>query len=561
MKRIALFSLALIAATSVHASVTISNAKTKNMSCTGGVCTPTGGNANLNVGELQTKLASSYVIVRSNAAAPDIAVADPLTWASTHPLTLDAYQSIHVKAPVIVEGTSRLTLITNDGGVGGDYTFNASGSGSITFWDTASHLVINGTRYKLVKYLATLASDIAADPYGNFALAASHDASVDGVYDNAPILTTFYGTFEGSGNTLSNLTVAVSVSQGKHGVGLFYDNRGLVRDVTLVQARMSGLNDVSGTIAANNEGWIKHVSSLDGTVESPSLAGGLVGINGGEIESSSSGGSVSIHRGGAGGGLAATNSGTISFSDSAAAVEADAGFQASVGGITGSNTGTIEFASASGKIAGPVAGGIAGSSSGSISYCRASGKVTVNPPGHRAAPKMAGGLVGSNFGSIAQSYASGSVSAPSNDIRPALIGGLVGSDGSGTISDSYATGSVSGNDVFAGGLVGMNHATAITQTYATGKIDAVPQGSVGGLIGEDDSNAGSNALDYWNLDTSGISNPHQGAGNIADDPGITGLTNLRMRATLPDGFDPNVWGQSASINNGWPYLLANPPPQ
>ena len=34
-----------------------------------------------------------------------------------------------------------------------------------------------------------------------------------------------------------------------------------------------------------------------------------------------------------------------------------------------------------------------------------------------------------------------------------------------------------------------------------------------------------------------------------------------MKSGLPDGFDPQVWGQDANINNGYPYLLANPPPK
>ena len=59
----------------------------------------------------------------------------------------------------------------------------------------------------------------------------------------------------------------------------------------------------------------------------------------------------------------------------------------------------------------------------------------------------------------------------------------------------------------------------------------------------------------------GILDPHQGAGDPSDDPGITGLTDAQLKSALPAGFDPNVWGQSSSINNGWPYLLANPPQQ
>ncbi len=65
----AALSCALV--TGAHAAMTISNAKTKNVSCTGGVCAPTTGNANLNTGELQTMLASSDVAVKSNAAAPE----------------------------------------------------------------------------------------------------------------------------------------------------------------------------------------------------------------------------------------------------------------------------------------------------------------------------------------------------------------------------------------------------------------------------------------------------------------------------------------------------------
>src|SRR5262249_30038094 len=33
-----------------------------------------------------------------------------------------------------------------------------------------------------------------------------------------------------------------------------------------------------------------------------------------------------------------------------------------------------------------------------------------------------------------------------------------------------------------------------------------------------------------------------------------------MKAGLPTGFDPTVWGSNPSINDGYPWLLANPPP-
>jgi hypothetical protein len=57
----------------------------------------------------------------------------------------------------------------------------------------------------------------------------------------------------------------------------------------------------------------------------------------------------------------------------------------------------------------------------------------------------------------------------------------------------------------------------------------------------------------------GVSDPSQGAGNIPNDPGITGVTDAQLKSGLPEGFDPKIWGSDPKINNGYPYLLANPP--
>jgi hypothetical protein len=41
--------------------------------------------------------------------------------------------------------------------------------------------------------------------------------------------------------------------------------------------------------------------------------------------------------------------------------------------------------------------------------------------------------------------------------------------------------------------------------------------------------------------------------------GITGETTAQLQAGLPAGFDPTIWAESPSINNGLPYLINNPP--
>jgi len=56
---------------------------------------------------------------------------------------------------------------------------------------------------------------------------------------------------------------------------------------------------------------------------------------------------------------------------------------------------------------------------------------------------------------------------------------------------------------------------------------------------------------YWNLDN-GVSDPSQGAGNIPNDPAVTGLTDAQLKSRLPAGFGPKIWGQSPAINNGYP---------
>ena len=94
------------------------------------------------------------------------------------------------------------------GAPGGVSSFGANGH--VNFSSLTSSLAINGATYTLVGNIATLASDIATNPSGDFALASSYDAKGDGTYAASPIATTFSGNFEGLGNTIENLTIVHS---------------------------------------------------------------------------------------------------------------------------------------------------------------------------------------------------------------------------------------------------------------------------------------------------------------------------------------------------------------
>jgi hypothetical protein len=181
---------------------------------------------------------------------------------------------------------------------------------------------------------------------------------------------------------------------------------------------------------------------------------------------------------------------------------------------------------------------------------------------------IVGGLVGETYDAlIEQSYTTGAVSAGDGSTAGGLVGWNNGPDfGSFGIVDSYATGAAqAGNSAFVGGLVGNNEQmfrtdAKIQSTYSVGLTGGGTGSILGGLIGVDMS--GSQIADaYWDLDTSGVSNPHQGAGNVPDDPGIAGLTDAQLKSGLPAGFDPSLWAQNPKINNDYPYLLANPPPK
>ena len=682
--------MACMFATTAHAAMTISSKKTKNVTCSGGVCTPAGNNPNLNVGDLAAMLASSDVTIKSNAAAPSIGVLDALTWGSKHRLTLDANTAINVRAPVAVEGKAAMALITNDGGMGGVLVFGSGGY--INFWDRHSTLLVNGRRFKLVVDIETLANRIALKPSGNFALAKSVDASVDGIYHASPVPTVFDGGFEGLGNTISHLKIQSTKTSANVGLFAQLGSHGTIRDILLDDVSVSGQGAASGKMS--NIGALVAVSSgevlqsqASGSVScvvrecggaGSVYVGGLVG-NGGSIVGSHA--FVTVSGGSYSGGLAG-NATIVSYSDAHGDISSNAmddtgygilaGLVATVGSVdhstaTGAITGTgslsqaaglagiadtIAYSSASGTVTSPIsaglaigtrqsltqshatgnvsgtsyAGGLAADNSGAVSDSYATGKVSCAADTCIAAGLIsrqfgttersyatgavsgggtAGGLIGDGGGaivscfatgtvqtnatatagglvgggrSVSLSFATGSVSAGARSSVGGLagvgsnvqtsfasgnvsaganshVGGLAGFSEEG-LSQSYATGSVTGGvGSYVGGLAGYATTDEISEVYATGLVT----GGLyrGGLVGHVDPSA---AHAYWDTDTSGISNPGQGDGDTANFPGITGVTDSQLKSTLPDGFSPAVWGQSASINNGWPYLLANPPP-
>jgi hypothetical protein len=598
--RYALLMLPLLAQ-SVQAAVNIGSDPTKNMNCSNGVCSPTAKDAVLNVNDLTDMLASGDVSVTTGARAVTIGISAPFSWASGHKLTLDAKYSIHFRAAVTVAGSGALTLVTNDGRSGGELVFFSGGK--VDFWDLSSSLVVDGHSFTLVDDIRTLAARIAAQPGGFYALAADIDAKHDGTYGRSPIDVPFRGALNGLGHAILHL----SIRSREKRIAFFVKvaSGGVLEDLNLIDAHVVGLTASGRTTVAGlvgqNRGTLKYLSSLNIKIEGHPAEnfginlGGLVGGNQGTIAHCLSTGTLVVDGVGIAAGLAAGNTGTIT--DSSATVTVSSGSQGWAAGLVGGNSGTVEnsFSSGSTQIGtGGYTGGLVAENNGVILASHSSATVvgpSVGPLG------WAGGLVGFNFsgGLVSKSFATGSVTAAGDQSN---VGGLAGAVGGGTIDQSFSTGDVSaGSHAKAGGLVGYHADSSvgpgtISNSYAAGAVMAGNASAVGGLVGRadifefssstvnssysvgkvagpsflggflgyDGLVAGSIAKSYWDLDTSNIDDPSRGAGNIANDPGITGLTDVQLKSGLPDGFDPAVWGQNPNINNGYPYLLANPPP-
>lgn len=173
---------------------------------------------------------------------------------------------------------------------------------------------------------------------------------------------------------------------------------------------------------------------------------------------------------------------------------------------------------------------------------------------------LAGGLAGQSGGTIEMSYATGPVSGDTK----ATVAGLVGANVYGSrVVDCYSSGDVTGGQkARVGGLIGSSYkefTDGIETSYSIGKTSGGVDSLVGGLAVSVNPKRVIN--NYWDTSTSGATVGVAKRCREKCQNNVVGLTDTQLKSGLPAGFDPKVWGQSPGINNGYPYLLANPPPK
>mgnify|MGYP001002077618 CR=1 FL=1 len=224
----------------------------------------------------------------------------------------------------------------------------------------------------------------------------------------------FTGNFNGNGKKISNLKIDRSSL-----IGLFGQNEGVIRNVSLIGVEVSGTTYVGGLVGYNYQGAV--------------------------IDSNVTGSIIS-----------------------------DAAGEAYVGGLIGYNRemATVRGCYSAGSVSAPTGDYVGGLIGGNDNYCLVDKSFSASTV--TGGLNRTGGLIGQNYNStIVKCFATGNVTGI------AYVGGLVGENNGSSNIDSYATGAVTGTGGYVGGLVGRNFfGPTVTNCYAIGSVTGT-----GGLIG------------------------------------------------------------------------------
>jgi hypothetical protein len=226
-------------------------------------------------------------------------------------LTLSAYRNIAVNANITSAGGGGVVLRADNAGTGtGTATFgggqvSTAGAVSIFYNPTGSSSTVNATKYTaptLTNFSGNVAGgalntyvlvntvydlqNIKNNLAGIYALGRDIDASATASWNGgagfAPVggSIAFTGTFDGQGQTISNLTINRPSGQW---VGLFGYNgaSATVRNLGLLNVSVTG-NTATGGVVGENHGTITGVYT-SGSVASNAGAGGIVGYNYGSL--------------------------------------------------------------------------------------------------------------------------------------------------------------------------------------------------------------------------------------------------------------------------------------
>lgn len=350
-------------------------------------------------------------------------------------------------------------------------------------------------------YLLATAADLNRLSEQRSACLAKHfkqtaDVNLTGIW--TPVgdyVSSFTGSYDGGGHTITGLSVDTSVRMGYLGLFGRLGTGAVVQHLT-VEGRITG--DLAGTTNAGLvAGNASHAELTDvharGTVTGNSRLGGVTGL--------------------------ATYEATITQSSA----DVDVTGETQVGGLVGYLQGsTISQSYAGGAVA-----------------------ATMNSSGLAGGLTSGGSIYGSAYAVIQNSYATGPVSgaATGTPVGTNGIGGIIGSAPGGgrlRVLNSYATGLLTrtaGNGTGFGGVIGTD------AVAAAGYPSPIPSTFTGSA---------------WNTDTVGALGALSGYGTALTSTQMRNINSFTALGwdIVPTGTAPgtNPWGICSAINNGFPYL-------
>ncbi len=300
----------------------------------------------------------------------------------------------------------------------------------------------------------------------------------------------FTGNFSGDGHTVSNFTI---VNPGGAYVGLFGYNKGVIMDLGVENASVTGGTYVGGLCGKNNGTIVGCYSTA--AVSGDEEVGGVCGASDGTVTNCYNTGAVSGTR--------------------------------CVGGVCGTCQDDITSCYNTGTVGGiEQVGGICGVNGGILTKSYNTGKVS-------GEGSYIGGVCGFNTGeTVSICYNTGEISGAS------YVGGVCGINNGGcTIENCYNTNTVSA-DSKVGGVCGFNDGM-LMYCYSTGAVSG--DSEVGSVCGQ---SQGTVTNCYYNKDVCSFAG--------IDGKDIEGLTSDELCNGLPEGFESSVWtaGSYSVVPNG-----------
>jgi hypothetical protein len=253
------------------------------------------------------------------------------------------------------------------------------------------------------------------------------------------VVPAFYGSFDGGGFVIENLTIRAADRVGLFGV---LKSGASVRNLGVADVNIAGDTFV-GTLAGENSGRLDNCYST-GMVrpirDCANYLGGLVGSNQGVVTDCHS--ECVVEACHTTGGLMGGNMGVITNCYSTGSVRGREG----TGGLTGTNDGTIANSYSFGPVSGDFStGGLVGANAGFVTNCYSSSAV-------RGTGVWVGGLIGINThtnpehpGIVNNCYSVGTVVSTKDN-----VGGLVGFNDS-SVTNCFWNVETSGQTDSAGG--------------------------------------------------------------------------------------------------------------